>query len=520
MRPTFLGFETARRGLMVSQKGLDITGQNLTNVKTPGYTRQRIDLYAVAPSSYQSRYATNRTPLAGQGVDASGVSQTRDSFLDKRFRDEYGDVGYYDQVSSVLGDIESALDEYDAGTGLLNAITEINKALNNFSNSNADSKTHANIVASAFKNITQVLHQFDTKLNNVAEQQKTDLELAVNDVNGMLEKVAALNRTISEDASASATSPGEYYGPNELLDERNLLLDELSRCGDLDVTQNADGTVTLNMNGHTVVEGKKAESINFFRNSNGTVTLAWQSDGKAIELTKGSLKGATDMINGRGVNARASNETVQNGILYFKDKINTFASTLVQTINHILPKTDASGEIEKDASGNIVYKTLLAGNTQAVDGSGKFITSTDIPITASNISLSDEWAKDSSYVIFREGDKDSTYAIAMSKALTNDSQIAFTSAGERFTGTFSDFVKDYVGTYGTDKAFNDGRMNAAASIADSLLDRRDQISAVEPDEETTNMMLYQKSYQAIARLMTTLDEALDVLINRTGLVGR
>ena len=93
MRPTFLGFESARRGITASQKALDITGNNLENVNTPGYTRQRVDLVSVSPSVYSTRYANSRVPLTGQGVGISGVSQTRDAFLDKRFRDEYGDVG-------------------------------------------------------------------------------------------------------------------------------------------------------------------------------------------------------------------------------------------------------------------------------------------------------------------------------------------------------------------------------------------------------------------------------------------
>ncbi|MFZ2538679.1 MAG: flagellar basal body protein, partial [Oscillospiraceae bacterium] len=133
MRPTFLGFETARRGIAVNQKGLDIVGNNLTNVHTPGYTRQRVDVYSISADMGRSRYGTPNAEFAGQGVGMGGVSQVRDSFLDRRFRDEYSDVGYYDQVSTILEDIESAIDEYGSDTGLKNAIKDISKALNEFS---------------------------------------------------------------------------------------------------------------------------------------------------------------------------------------------------------------------------------------------------------------------------------------------------------------------------------------------------------------------------------------------------
>lgn len=521
MRPTFLGFETAKRGLMVSQKSLDIVGQNLTNVSTPGYTRQRVDQVSVSASTFRTRYGSNKTMLAGQGVDISGISQIRNAFLDKRFRDEYGDVGYYDQATSILSDVESALDEYDTDAGLLNAISEISSALNDFS-SDADSKTQANIVAISFQNIVQVLKQFSTKLDNVAEQQKYNLELAVSDVNSMLEQVAALNKTISEDMSTYSSGSG-YSEPNELLDERNLLLDELSRYADLDVAQNTDGTVTVKMNGHVVVEGGKAETINCTRNSDSTVSLNWQSDGKAVQLTTGSLKASVEIINGRGLNAGSSNEGIEKGILYYKDKINTFAQMLVQTVNQVVPQTDADGNILKDANGNTVYKTLLGAKVQATDASGnpiegEYVTTTNVPVTAANISLSDQWMADSSYFLFGDDNLDSTYAIAMIKALTGDT-ITFQAGGESFTGTFEEYVQDYNGTLATDVSFYSGRLDAVSAIADSLLDSRDAISGVMPDEETTNMMLYQKAYQAIARVMTAMDEALDVLINGTGRVG-
>ena len=83
-----MGFETAKRGLTAAQKGLDVAGQNLTNWDSAGYTRQRITQVAIAPDSYRSRYSVSRVGLAGQGVEITGIDQTRDVFLDKRFREE------------------------------------------------------------------------------------------------------------------------------------------------------------------------------------------------------------------------------------------------------------------------------------------------------------------------------------------------------------------------------------------------------------------------------------------------
>ena len=146
IRPTFLGFETAKKGLTAAQKGLDVTGQNLTNWDSAGYTRQRITQVAVAPDSYRNRYSSSRVGPAGQGVDITGVGQIRDVYLDKRYRDECAEQGYYTRSSEILGDIQAALNEFNpnSDTGLRSVLMALSDALQSFS-VHAYSETHANI---------------------------------------------------------------------------------------------------------------------------------------------------------------------------------------------------------------------------------------------------------------------------------------------------------------------------------------------------------------------------------------
>lgn len=528
MRPTFLGFETAKRGLNVSQKGLDIVGHNMMNTATEGYTRQRVDTYAIGASNYGTRYGNSRSQLAGQGVDMSGVSQVRDSFLDKRFREEYGDVGYYQTSSSILADIEAAIDEFGLnpsednpnGTGLKNALKEIASALSGFTQE-GDSKTQATILRTAFQNITQLLQQTNQKLNNVAEQSKFDFEVSVEDANSILQQVAALNANIAKDMVATKASNGEYYGPNELLDERNKLLDQLAAYGDMNVEAQSDGTVKVTMNGHTVVDGEKYDMFHTNRNTNGTVSLTWQSSGKNVDLTTGSFKAYLDQINGRGVNAHLTNEVTTNGIRYYQDKLNAFANTLAQVVNNSIPvtRTGANGETEI-VKGQ--YRKLLQANGTELDADGNSVSTTNVPFTAANITVSDEWMNSASYVVYEEGSMNSEYLNQLKVAL-NSNSYTFRATGEigdgLYTGTFSDFVEDYVIGQAADRKFNNDRLTVTTQIAGDLLDRRDEVSGVNQDEEIVNMLSYKKAYQAASRLMTTLDEALDILINSTGRVG-
>lgn len=498
MRPTFLGLETARKGLAANQKGLDVTGQNITNVNTPGYTRQRMDLVSVSTSNREARYATSQYALSGQGVCVKGVSQTRDPFLDKRFREEFSDVGYYEQSALILEDIESALDEVSS-SGMKDALSNVFKALQDLSK-DSDQATHANIVLTASKNLTQILKQFDVKLNNILKQQKFNAEIAVNDVNSIIERVYNLNNAIGGYVSLSGSSTSENYQPNELLDEQNLLLDELSRYADVLVSKNDNGTIMLEINGHIVVDRGYYETMSIVENHDSTISISWQSTGENVNFKTGSLKAYVDMINGAGSNAIGQHQNYEKGIPYYMEKIDIFSRTFANVLNNAIPIIDP---ITGDAIPNS-FKILFEPENL-------------VDMTAGNITVSDEWNSDPSYIIknvHADGEVDNTHILKLINKFDEDIQF-----GE-FNGTFEEYVNFYNTTIGQQKVFCMSRFSATAAIADDMQNRRDAVSGVSMDEEGANLMMYEKAYNAVARLMTAFDEALDVLINKTGVVGR
>lgn len=523
MRPTFLGFETAKSALSLNQKSLDIVGHNLANINTPGYTRQRVTSASVVPSTYNVRVASSSIGVAGQGVEMTGVSQTRDAFLDKRFRDEYANSSYYIQTSDMLSDIQSALgdasDITEGGNVVAASIQQIYTSLNSY----ADQPTStpiANLVLSSFTSMTQVLQKLNGDLNNVAKQQTYDLNVAVDKVNTTLQKLAQLNDQISGDAATALSSPGSSKDqPNELLDQRNLLLDDLSSYGNISVTSEKDGSTTVEMGGHIVVSGKDYDSIHVQTDSQSSaVSLDWKSTGDLTHFSTGALKAYTDVLNGRGANVQNAGETSVQGIPYYKDRIDTLAQTFANVVNNIVPEMEGTpGQMTQkiDANGNKVFKTLIGAKQS--DGT----TDKNSIVTAANISVSDEWNSGAASYLFSDPGslKNSAYATQLSNAITG-SNTAFQSYGETFSGTFEEYLIDYTGKVGTDTSYYSNLQSVSSSVSNDLLDRRDNVSAVQMDEETTNMMTFQKSYNAAARLMTTLDDMLDKLINSTGTVGR
>ncbi len=706
-----MGFDIAKRGIMTAQKGLDISGQNLVNWDSAGYPRQRLEQVAVAPNVSATRYSYNRAGLAGQGVEINGISQTRDKFLDKRFREENAETGYYDKVNNLLGDIESTIDELkvNGDSGIRYSLKEMMDSLSTFSK-DAYSETYANIVMNTFKNMAQTLQQLSMKLDNVASQQKFDLSVSVQDFNQLVQKLAAVNKSIGDDVGASLNP---HFGPNELLDERNLLLDELSKYGEIEVRTNSDSTVTVTMNGHTVVDRAKYDQLEMFPDPNSElmhdstvpVEVRWVSTNQQAEFKNGIIKGFTDFINGAGP-APGEGQTSKRGIPYYQAKLDTFAQTLADTVNGIIPDTTAPeiqaqkqrvddlGAQESALNGLLsTYKSLQAqydaavtagdtakqadlerqwddlvagykypdaaaankgytapplalgtttdavfdpilGNTAAgitgtlipgtqqykdmetlkadfqelnkkyaaaqaagdttymnslqdkmdrlvkeyndkgyqntnidtgitglggvnlADGAAgvtqvetavnaeladvKALKQTHVealdtmianapkkklygsidggPINAQNLTITDDWNGNPSYVISILDSKQNNALNQLINALNAD-KISFQSRGELVESTFSDYVTGYSTTLAEDKNYYYNRLEATTVLNNELQDRRDEVSGVVVDEEVANVMLYNKSLSAASRLMTALDEALDVLINRTGRVG-
>jgi flagellar hook-associated protein 1 FlgK len=239
-----------------------------------------------------------------------------------------------------------------------------------------------------------------------------------------------------------------------------------------------------------------------------------------VQLSAGSLKASHDFLNGRGRNIQNSYETSMQGIPYYRDRLDTFARAFANVLNNTIPERanpDIPGDNYPllDENGRVVYKVLVG----AQDTDGTILPGGQGLITAANLSLSKEWTEGGpAYFIFSKQENISSYALRLATSLTSDKH-SFVSVGETFVGTFEEYITDYVASLASQIAFQEGRFESTAMIADDFLDRRDEVSGVSRDEETANMLIFQKSYNAAARLMTTLDDMVDVIINRMGRVG-
>lgn len=395
VRPTFMGFYTSRSGIVASQANQDITAHNLTNMLTPGYTRQRADLVAVGDSGYKNRWADKNGLYIGQGTNVIGTTQLRDAGYDVRYREANTKYGYQETRLSALEDLNRVLDEFksDSETGIFGQIGEFYEKLEDALNDSQADSTKS-IVRNQANTLRRIINESAKMLQSVKKQQQDDFQITVDKINTTMQKIATLNQQIKEDAL--------YGNPaHELKDDRNLLLDELSGYINMDYRYDPDNLDELTVNwvlddGSKVplVKGDKFATVDLHfdeHEHNGNTVFAphievdyTRSDLKIngevptnrivspADCGQGSVGGYFDFLTGDGdFGVDADNR----GLPYYEKMLDSFANTFAQTMNDI-----NRGKITVDAEGNVTPPITLNQIQNLVDTNGKPIEWKD-PIT-------------------------------------------------------------------------------------------------------------------------------------------
>lgn len=515
MRSTFAGFTTARLAMRASQKALNVTGQNIANINTPGYTRQRLDLVSLHNGQGTERYKSNYAVSIGNGVLATGVSQIRDPFLDLRFRNEIASVGGAEQKAEILKDLENIFDEVSKN-GIQNQMSDIGTMLQKLSD-NVGNQEFDNMVKASADVLTKMLNQYANQLETIKSDQIYNLEkVDIPAVNDILNNIQSLNESIK-------TSHVYGSGALELIDQRNLLIDELASYMDIEVKMHKE-SITGDPNGRQIetmqiklkgtdislVDDNKAGKLMVTdtadpANTKYGLKLTGPSNVDDINvsvppngppLKNGVLKSTLDMMNLKG---EFDGSNIR-GIGYYEESLNLFAKQVADTFNEL-------NNIDK-------------ANPKKYD---LFGTNDGEEITAKNIKISDAWikgtikinpAKDGSTT----GKNDNI--LAMIDSLKSKKEYEAANGATIFNGTFQEYFTNIGSVLGLDIKSTDSLLDNYTTVATDIANMRDNISRVSLDEEGMNILHYQKSYNAAARLMTALDEAISTIISNMGVVGR
>lgn len=265
MASSFLGLYVQRDAIQLAQKSLDITGNNISNINSEGYTRQRLDVCAVARNGGSLGYNT-KTQLAGQGADAVGVTQIRDKLLDTKVRKYNAELCDIGSKTTILSDIEDILDDVEnSDTGLSAILGNWKASFQSFHATGADRTDLANIAMNAANSVLNVMKNFETRINDVELSTKNDLDSTNTRINAILKDMAGINKQIEDSYvqmnDVYTTKEGYFadvdYGPLELKDQFNALADELSQYLNITVTETKTGSYTVELGDKTLVQKDK-----------------------------------------------------------------------------------------------------------------------------------------------------------------------------------------------------------------------------------------------------------------------
>ncbi|HEX4521690.1 MAG TPA: flagellar hook-associated protein FlgK [Gaiellaceae bacterium] len=452
MSTTFLGLETALRGLLADQRSLDTTGHNIANAQTPGYSRQVAEL-ATTPA-----FNDVGAGQLGTGVDVVQYQRIRDSFLDTQLRAQTMRQGSAEAQESGLSNIEQTLSE-PSDNGLSELLGKYWAAWQNVANNPSDLATRQALAQSA-ASLTNGFNTLSTELSTIQSQTTQNETLTMQQVNSLGSQVASLNQSIQ-----AAELAGQQ--PNDLLDSRDNLIDQLSALGNTSTSVSSGtagqlGQIDVTFGGESLVAATTANTL--------TLPLT--------NVTSGQLAGMDQVI------SLISDPT--NGYLA---KLNGLASALASATN----TQSAAG---KDLNGNagVPFFTVTSGSEAAtISVSAAVLASPDLIAASTN------------------GDPgDGSNALA----LGNLQQSALVG-GATIDTAYSQLVTQI----GSDSQQAQANLSNANSLVESLTNQRTSVSGVSLDEEMTNLLQFQRGYQACARVMSAMDSMIDTLVNHTGTVG-
>lgn len=511
MPGTFFGFNTALRGMQAQQRGIYTTSHNIANANTDGYTRQRVVL---APTPAYPVPGMNHPGgtgwQIGTGVDSQETTRLRDAFLDTQIRRETGSLGQWQQIQDVLQQVEVVFNE-PSDTGLSTLMSQFWAAWQELSKNAESSPVRttvvetANALAEAFNHSYQ---QLTTIKNDIAGENGL-IALRVTDINSIAQQISDLNGQIKNIIAA-----GDQ--PNDLMDQRDLLLDRLSKIIDFEVEPNiitvngkevSDGQIKVKLGSSTnyLVEVDSNQSkINEIKSVNEKIYMESDaSNSSEIKFKSGEIKGLQDAF--IDVNT-------------YLNKLNTLARGLAENINSI----HKEGYNLNGTKVDNTYKNFFVALTDP---------STD-NITAGNIAVNSNIRNDVSQIAAADsidggGNGANALKIAQlqsrmlkEKDTSNPPDgipdtLEFVSTGEQGV-TIDDYYKNFTAKLGVD-AHEATRMTTNQGVlVDQLTNRKESVSGVSLDEEMANMLQYQRAYEASARMITTLDSMLDKIINGMG----
>ena len=461
--PNILGLlDLGRNALLTHQRAIHVTGHNIANANTPGYTRQRVNLAANAPMD-------SNPGQMGNGVVATEVQRIYDRYVGKQINAEQRELGRWEAQRDAMERVGLSFDE-TVGFSLNLAMTEFWNAWQDLSN-NPGGHTERVALISRSDELATAFNQLSRDLQQQQRDLDSSIQVAVGEINALADELAQLNQKIS-----AAEIGGQ--NANDLRDRRDLAVNQISEMIDVDAYENGQGQMVVSVaEGRPLVDGNHVWRLATQVNAAGHLDIVWtDSAGSSADITAGI----------QGGKLKGWLEVRDTAIPDYLSRLDSLAGGIITEVN-----TLHTGGFDLNAAAGEVFFT---GATAA-----------DIGL---NLNI--------------QNDPNLIAAATKATGLPGDNTNAIAIAGLQFaavmgggTATYDDFYRSLVTDVGNQSQTAIGYAEHQGFMLTSLENYRESISGVSLDEEMLNLIKFQHAYDAAAKLVSTVDEMIETVMNLT-----
>ncbi len=453
---SFSGLNVGLSSLFAQRRGLELTGHNVANANTEGYSRQRVQLQGAGGPTTPALHS--RWTGAGNGVTIAGDERLRDAFLEGQSLRERGKDTQLRTQQTTLSRLEGVFGE-PSDSGLASQLSDFWSGFDAVAKNPTDRAARSQLLeraATLANGLNDTLSRMDAQVSGSLEK----LGVVVSDVNATAETVAALNRAIVSGTRAERNV-------NDLKDQRDLLVQRLASLTGATVQQGDAGSVDVVLDGRPLVSGRTANALEV--GSGAAPSVVWSDDG-AEAATGGEAGGLLHSLN-----------TV---VPRYREGLAQVATRLADVVNG----QHSAGYDRSGASPTTDFFVKQPDGRLVVA-----IHDPDRVAASSTGTAGGDAGGGNALVLARQGSLD---------------------------GGPDQAYRALVVTLGVEAQTANRSVDIQAAILGQVDAARESDAGVNLDEEMTNMLAYQRAYEGAARFLTSVDQMLDTLINRTGLVGR
>lgn len=536
-------FNTGRLALFANQKGLEVTSQNIANVSTPGYSRQSVVLSTTTPLDT----APGQT---GTGVSVSEIRRIVDTFIESQITSGESNFGRLETESGLLNRIESTFTDA-TGTGINTALSDLFSAIQDVANAPADRPARIVLLERA-KQLSQQIVSADTQFRQVRTDANKKIIGVLGEVNQFSAQVATLNERIKK-----VVLSGE--NPNDLYDQRQTLVNAIAERIDIQTIEDTFGQTTIFVgNGKALVEGSNSGSLVGApsADNNGFVNIAFSS-------SNGSQTDITSAISNGSLNALI--DVRDNTVPGFMDQLDQLSAGLVNTFNQqhsvgfglngttgdnfFSPLAPTASGLSANTGNGVLSVTVATPSALTLDqyrvtrsggnytvtnlATGAASTPGTLPQTFEGLTMSIASGTPANGDVFNVSAHLNS-ARDMSVALTDPDRIAASSTLAGLPGnnvnanllagiqnqtisalngdSLQTFYSGFVGDVGTRTQSAQRGLRVETDMRSQLQNIRQETSGVSMDEELTNIIKFQRAYEAAATIITTADEMFQTIL--------